>query len=394
MKQLHVTASLAKAHGGLPVFVTDLTRELARLGEAACLLAGGSPPGTPAVASGVPARVLAASRMGSWMREEHARQPWDLVHVHGLWARPGWEAGHFALREGLPLVVSPHGMLEPWALRHHAWRKQVARWLYQDRILHGAAALHVTSPEEARQVRLLGFRAPLFILPPGIQPPPAMPLDPAAAAAPKPRRTALFLSRLHPKKGMSLLLEAWHRVRPAGWELTVAGPDEGGHRDVLERQARELGLAEEVRFAGLLEHQARDTALRRADLLVLPTHSENFALVVPEALQYGVPVLTTRGTPWESLAVERCGWWVDVSVDAIAGALAKAVALDDSERAAMGGRGKALVERGFRWARLAPLFARCHAHLVSHGEPPPGQIWIGRDEPVPETLPASLHGGC
>ena len=149
-------------------------------------------------------------------------------------------------------------------------------------------------------------------------------------------RRALFLSRVHPKKGLPLLLDAWAEVRPAGWELVVAGPDEGGHRAEMEAQAARLGIAGDVRFGTPWPTTAKWALYRSADLFVLPTHSENFGVVVAEALAAGVPALTTVGAPWRDAPRPGCGWWTAIGVRPLAEALRDAASRSDAERARHG----------------------------------------------------------
>jgi glycosyltransferase involved in cell wall biosynthesis len=163
----------------------------------------------------------------------------------------------------------------------------------------------------------------------------------------------LFVGRLHPVKGLPLLIQAWSQVRPPGWRMRVVGPDEGGHRSELEAMVRVAGLEEVWYFDGPLDGPAKWAAFRAAELFILPSHTENFGIAVAEALACEVPVITTRGAPWEGLLEQRCGWWTEVGVDAIAGALSEACATESAVLREMGQRGRAWVERDFAWAGIA-----------------------------------------
>ena len=244
--------------------------------------------------------------------------------------------------------------------------KRLAWLAYQGRDLRAAAAIHVTSEAEADGVRRVGLRTPVAVIPNGIDVPESLP-----PRAPGGFRRALFLSRLHPKKGLPLLVRAWAATRPEGWELVVAGPDEGGHRAEVEALAEGLGLGEGVRFLGPVDDARKWELYRTADLFVLPTHSENFGLVVAEALAAGVPVITTRGAPWSALLAERCGWWVDVGVEPLAGALADAVALDDERRQRMGDRGRRFVLQHLSWERVAHEVRSLYEWLLDRQPRPP-----------------------
>ncbi len=149
----------------------------------------------------------------------------------------------------------------------------------------------------------------------------------------------LFLSRVHPQKGLPMLIKAWATVQPENWELVIAGPDEDGHRIELAAMIRQAGLEEDVRFVGPVSDADKWPLYRSADLLVLPTHSENFGLVIAEALAAEVSVITTKGGPWEHLETYGCGGWADVNVEALATSLGQAIALSDEQRYTIGSEG-------------------------------------------------------
>jgi glycosyltransferase involved in cell wall biosynthesis len=240
-------------------------------------------------------------------------------------------------------------MLEPWALEYHGWKKRLALWAWERRVLDGAACLHATSEEEAAQFRALGLKPPIAVIPNGVDVPTKGSADRDGAGD----RVAVFLSRVHPKKGLPMLLHAWAAVRPAGWRLVIAGPDECGHEAELRRMASELGLENQVQFLGPVYGEAKWDLLRRADLFVLPTHSENFGIAVAEALASGLPAITTTSAPWRMLAEEGCGWWVAPSVEGLGDALGDALGASPERLRTMGSVGRKLVESRLGWGRIA-----------------------------------------
>lgn len=287
----------------------------------------------------------------------------DVVHDNGLWLSHHHQLAVVARDRGIPRVVSTRGMLEPWALGHKRMKKRIAWAIYQRRDLKRARCLHATAAVEAENLHRLGLGVPIRMIPNGVDVPAAADISRPAAAG-NSGMTALFLGRLYPIKGLPVLIESWRRVRPAGWHLKIAGPDEAGHRQMLEKQVHEGGLADEVSFAGPLEGAAKEAAFLGADLFVLATHSESFGMAIAEAMAYGVPVLTTRAAPWPDLSRRGCGWWVDDAVDGFAEALRQATALDSATLRAMGSRGRQWMEAEFGWASVARQFLALYQELA------------------------------
>jgi glycosyltransferase involved in cell wall biosynthesis len=303
-------------------------------------------------------------------RLRHCLQTSDtatIVHDNGIWRPVNHVVARAAERTGVPRVVSTHGMLEPWTVRHKRFKKRVAWWLYQRRDLHRANLLHATAEAEARTLRDTGLPNPIVVAPNGVE----MPSVPAENGAPcaKPR-VFLFLSRIHEVKGLPNLVDAWARLRPEGWKMVVAGPGEDGHEQTVRKRVRARGVDSDFEFVGPVEGERKEALFRRADAFVLPTHSENFGIVVAEALSYGVPVITTRGAPWQDLEVHNCGWWVDVGVDPLVAALDEAVQLPAAERAAMGRRGRELVQRKYTWSRVAETLRRAYEWALGRRDLP------------------------
>lgn len=285
-----------------------------------------------------------------------------VIHDHGLWLESNIAAAQAARQEGVPLVVSPHGMLEPWALSHRAGKKRWAWRLYQERLLRAARVIHVTAAAEQASVAGVLPGASTRTIPLGVAP--------SATVSSCDGKTALFLSRIHPKKGLDLLLEAWARAIPAGWHLRIAGPDEGGYAQVVAGQIRALGLEGRAQLSGPLYGEDKARALAQCALFVLPSRSENFGLVVAEALMAGVPVITTDATPWLDLAARGCGWTVAPEVEALADSLREATQLSAERRRAMGQAGRAWMLADFTWAAYGQRLARLYEEAADAADLP------------------------
>ena len=290
-----------------------------------------------------------------------------LVHSHGIWT-PACHAVAAACTEaGVPLVISVRGMLETVARNSKAAKKRLAWLAYQRKDLALAAAIHATSEAEVESIRQCGLRQPVVVLPNGVVTPPSFPPRPSASP---PVRTALFLSRIHPIKGLPLLIEAWNRVRPAGWRLVIVGNDDGGHRAEVAAMIEKFGLQDTVCLGDAVAEADKWHHYAAADLSILPTRSESFGLAIAEAMLAGLPVITTHGAPWRILETHRVGWWVPVSVEHLAGALAAATAMPAAALAAMGRGAAELARREFDWRSIAARFWHAYDWLLDGGTRP------------------------
>jgi glycosyltransferase involved in cell wall biosynthesis len=259
-------------------------------------------------------------------------------------------------------------MLGGAALRISAWKKRPFWWLAQRWALQAADCLHATASSEYAEIRAAGLKNPVAVIPNGIDVPEPATMPARGAAG---HGIVLSLGRIHPKKGLDRLVRAWALIEPElpTWRLRIVGPAEVGHDKELAALARTLGL-ERVSIEGPLYGAEKLRAYRDAELFVLPTRNENFALTVAEALAAEVPVISTRGAPWAGLDTERCGWWIDHGVAPLAAALRHAMTIGCAERRAMGARGRAWMARDFGWDRIAGDMLRVYSWLKFGGEPP------------------------
>lgn len=292
-----------------------------------------------------------------------------VVHDNGLWGhfnRCAWRA---ARNFRLPYLLSPRGMIESWSLQTKRARKTLAMALYQRKILDTATLFIATSESEYRSVRAAGFRTPVAIVPNGIALADRGGLPEVPLATRKDEKFVLFLSRVQPKKGLLTLVDAWAALNRDGWRLLIAGPDEAGHLETVLGQVRLRGVEDSVTYVGAVSGEAKTELYRQADLFVLPTFSENFGIVIAEALAQGVPVITTKGAPWQDIQTCGCGWWIDIGVAPLAAALREAMAKTDQERRAMGNAGRAYVQR-FEWAAIGQQMRETYEWVLGRRDRP------------------------
>lgn len=369
---LHTLGSLAINSGGPPRSVSQLCQSLSEpstgLNVHLLTKATGSAKTVPLAPTIDHHTVSGDFAVKAKLAQIHSETPLAVIHQHSLWAYFLHEGAVFANRHEIPLVMAPRGTLKPWALAYKRWKKRVAMLLYQRRDLQRASLLHATAADEVEAIRAQGLKQPILLSPNGVELPPESEL---AAHEPEAQtRTVLFLSRIHPIKGLELLLHAWKRLSPQGWVLQIAGNDEIGYQAELERLCAQLSLGNTVRFSGSLFGAEKVAAYRSADLFILPSFSENFGIVIAEALGHGLPVITTTGCPWQELQTEDCGWWVSAKEEAIAAALEDAIGASAEQRRQMGLRGRELIRRKYQWEAIGMDVARAYRWLLGRGEKP------------------------
>lgn len=292
----------------------------------------------------------------------------SVIHSHGIWLPINHYASQAGRRLNIPVVIHPHGMLEPWSLEYKAWKKKLALLAFQRRDLTSARALVATSDSEYQSFRDLGLTQPIAVVPNGVSMD-GLAFDRASSDSGR-KNIALFLSRIHPKKGIPDLLRAWASMGREDWLLRIVGPDEIGHLAECETLAQALGIRHQIEFIGEVNGKSKASMFEEATIFVLPTYSENFGIVVAEALSYGLPVITTQGTPWRDLVTQQCGWWVPCGEDSLKGALVEAMDMSRQQRLLMGDRGRAYIA-GYTWQNNAELTVEFYRWLLGSAPLPP-----------------------
>jgi glycosyltransferase involved in cell wall biosynthesis len=260
-------------------------------------------------------------------------------------------------------------MLSPWSRGHHHWKKRLAWILYQKRDLAHANALHATSYLEAGELRELGILKPIVVIPNGVDFPEKLTQEYHSGRWPKKRgnREMLFLSRIHPKKGVEMLLKSWRNVPGLkNWTLKIVGPSEDGYREEMKKLAENLQLGKSVSFFDQVSDEEKWDLYARASVFVLPTYSENFGIVVAEALSSGTPVLTTTTTPWNELDSRKCGWCVGPSEAELTDILMKISGLDEVALSNMGINGQRWILDEFSWSQIGLKMIEFYSWL--HGK--------------------------
>lgn len=387
MRVLTVTASVSRHAGGLFDAVRRMNQSLVDLGvtpEVFALADSATPEDAPRWAPITPRTFRRIGPQALGYSPEltrgvaRAAGPGAVIHLHGLWQYPSQAARRASQRTGTPRVVSPHGMMDRWALARSKWKKRLVGLWYEYDNLRSAQCLHALCEAERQSLREFGLRAPIAVIPNGVDlpEPPATSDRPTPSAMPREwrdRRLLLFLGRVHPKKGILPLLEAWKASanRLAQWVLAIAGPDEVGHAAEVQARVGELGLTECCRLVGPQFGPEKEAWLRRADAFVLPSHSEGFSMAILEAMGYGLPVLMTPECNFPE--AEKAGAAISrpATPAALASGLAELAALSSEAGRAIGARGRELVARNYTWSKVAEQFFEVYTWLGGAGPMPP-----------------------
>lgn len=284
----------------------------------------------------------------------------DVIHHRGLWKYSSTVGLRQARRSDTPMVISPVGMLDRWALNNARWKKRIASWLYEDEHLRAASCIHALCESELEAVRNYGLTNPVCVIPNGVK----VPNRCSETRAPwedsisEGQAVLLFLGRLHPKKGLPNLITAWENWRTESvsgdrWKLAIAGWSQGGHKEKLEDQVVARGLQDDIKFLGPLYGPDKQAAFSHAEAFILPSYSEGLPMAVLEAWSYQLPVVMTPAcnvpVGFEAEAALR----VDPEPESIAEGLDRLADMGVTERALMGERGRALVKQQFTWSRVA-----------------------------------------
>lgn len=266
----------------------------------------------------------------------------DVIHINCCWTPSCTIFQRIAQNRGLKVVLTPHGMLEPWIIKRHYWTRKVpALLLYQKSAIKMADCLQATAESEKQNLLKLGYNSNIKIVKLGID---AESI--AMKTSWKKSKQLLFLSRVHVKKGINYLIEAADILRDAlqGYKILVAGEGDADYVASLKQQIMDKGLQDIIQLIGGVYGDKKWELFQTSDFFVLPTHSENFGLAIAESLASGTPVITTVGTPWNDLNSSNSGAWIEIGTQPLVDTLKRFLSLSDEDLEAMGKNGRKLIE--------------------------------------------------
>ena len=381
MRLIHVVPAIAEEASGPSYSVVRLCESLLNQDQEVTLAALDWAPMTspPSCLKAFPLgwgprRLGNSPAMWQWLNKRILSKDVDILHNHGMWQMNAIYPGWAAKKGKLHLVVSPRGAFSKWAILHGSVMKKLFWPLLQRPALKYATCFHATAGAEYEDIRRLGFRQPIAIIPNGIDIPALPPKQTNTI------RTLLFLGRIHPKKGLDMLIPAWRAVQEnyPDWQLIIAGSDEGyngksGYIEELQLLAQNLGV-NRMKFIGSLYGIEKTHAYHNADIFILPTYSENFGMTVAEALAASTPAIVTKGAPWEGLDKYGAGWWVDINVESLTACLENALSLSPNALEQMGLQGREWMVNDFSWPQIGAQMTATYQWLLNKSLPVPA--WV------------------
>lgn len=381
MRVLHVIPCLDEYTGGPARALVGLARAQADAGLDVCIAthpggAGGRPLARDLEGTGVSMYwIEGASHPFSLMNRTRnlprAMDGAEVVHLHGVWEGLIHHGAGLARRRGLPYIMRPCGMLDPWPLSQKRWKKRVYLAWRLRRDLDRASLLHATSAVEASNLAALRLRAPVTVVENGIDWSEVDEMErKRPEGAPSSPRYIAFLGRLHPKKGVELLLDAFAAAKVSEACLYIAGDGDPTYVASLKERARELGIAERVRFSGHLPGLERLEFLRSATLFALPSKQENFGISVAESLACGTPVLVSKEVAIGA-AMEEAGVGRALCLDVNEWAEALRTSLGDPPLCEPGAA-RDYARRHFDWQGIARRWKDQYRALIDNPSPEQG----------------------
>lgn len=344
MKIIHYIPSIDRTAGGTSTYMQVLAKGLGEIAEVHIITHASE---NPLVMENCTVHYVLEYNpfKGAWRKrvaEMMEEVKPDIVHVNCCWMPACAAVQRIAQKRGYKVVLTPHGMLEPWIIKRHYWTRKVpALWLYQKAAVQRADCVQATAESERDNLLKLGYNSNIKVVRLGID---AESIEMKRSW--KRSRQILFLSRVHVKKGINFLVEAADVLRNElqGYKILVAGEGDADYVEAMKRMICDRGLQDIVQLIGGVYGDEKWRLFQTSDFFVLPTHSENFGLAIAESLASGTPVITTVGTPWSDLNSAEAGAWIEIGTEPLVETLRRFLSLTEDVLETMGRNGRKLIE--------------------------------------------------
>lgn len=380
MKVLSFLTSISLRTGGPSRSVPMLVRGLAEAGVDITLMTVYSEDMNTHALEGTTAKlkVLKQDYTQKEVEEFVASEKFDIIQVQSMWDLRYHNLKKIADKYHIPYIVTPRGMLEPWSLSQKKWKKKLALWLYQLEDLKSSACIFTTAEMETQNVRKLGVDVPMAVIPNGISTEGYSCRD----SIDKVKKQVLFLSRIHEKKGIEVLIDVWEQIIPQfpDWNLVIAGNGEDSYINELKDLINQKSLNGNVQIIPPVFGNEKLDLYQASSLFVLPSYSENFGMVIAEAMSCGVPAITTNYTPWKLLngqessmgvtPTEKTGWCIDLSHKDLEKAMREAMSMSSQELYDMGQKASSLIQKNFDYRSVARKTKTLYSWILGEGDKP------------------------
>lgn len=370
MKVLTFISSLSLKSGGPSQSVPLLVKGLASAGVDVTLMTIYSEDMNTKCLEGTSAKlkILDSPCNRNIVEEYIVSEKFDIIQLQSIWDIYYHMVAKIARKYHIPYIFTPRGMLEPWSLSQKYLKKKFALAFYQKRDLKMSACIYTTADMEADHVRELGLKVPVCVIPNGVD----TETYPCRTSIDKVKKQILFLSRIHVKKGVEILIDSFHHMHKEfmDWKVVIVGNGEYDYINELKDRINRLGLQDCIEIKPPVYGEEKIKLYQESSIFCLPSFSENFGMVIVEAMSCGVPVLTTTNCPWQILNEKNVGWCVDLSVENIEKTLRNALSLPAEKLYAMGQRGSRLVYENFNYHNTSQKTKKLFEWLLKGGKSP------------------------
>ena len=366
------TESIDKNDGGPSRSTPILAKGLSQVGVETTLMAAKSKQMNIHLVDGTSVEIVTFSQETSneTLEKLVINGHYDLIHAQNLWLPLYHKLAKIARKHSIPFIMTPRGTLEPWSLRQKKWKKKFAMALYQKKDIQKASCILATADMEAEHIRNLGITPPIAVIPNGIDVSEykCRPLSFKSSV----KKQIVFISRIHEKKGIEILIQAWDKLASIypDWNVVIAGNGEEIYIQKLKNIIKTKCLDSVIQIVPPVFGEAKHQLYCESSLFVLPTYSENFGMVIAEAMSCGVPAITTSGTPWQELNEKEIGWCIDLSVDNLIVAISAAINIGQDALFDMGQKASQHIREMYQYTNVAAKNKAVYEWIVNGGVKP------------------------